>query len=422
MIKRINHLFALGLVCAFVATSCSDDPAKPQPEPVPEEETDEEVTGVRYVIAAHPNSAEPGTADYLLTVDDLTKGSISTSGNGIEQRGTYRYYMTAQNRFFSMLYGQGNPGAVTSYVLNAEGKLTEASDFVAETVQVFAPVNDEVLLIKVPRSGNENANLYRIDAKNPRLVGEESINIVKLAGNGERAHFTWATQVDNKVYAPYMSIKGCCDAVFDTEYPDSTWVAVLSYPELKLEKVIKDNRTGVIGEYFKNGLFVDEKGDAYGFSGASKTRKINAQDVLISKNPSAILKINKGTTEFDQNYFFNFEEKTGGYKINAARYFGNGKFLVQTYGAAKSLIGVKFAIVDVYEQTVEMVSGIPSNIKSATTTNYGAISADKTKAYVGLSLENGSSYVYEFDASTASAKQGLQVVGGIITGIHQLKY
>lgn len=421
MIKRINYLFALGLTCAFVATSCSDDPVKPQPEPDPDG-NGEELTNIKYVIAAHPNSAEAGTADYLLTVDDLTKGSISTSGNGLEQRGTYRYYMTNQNRFFSMLYGQGNPGAVTSYVLNTEGKLTEASDFVAETVQVFAPVNDEVLLIKVPRSGNENASFYRLNAKDPQLVGEESVNIVKLAGNGERAHFTWATQVENKLFAPYMSIKGCCNATFDTEYPDSTWVAVFSYPELKLEKVIKDNRTGVLGEYFKNGLFVDEKGDAYGFSGASKTRAVNGQDVLISKNPSAIVKIGKGTTEFDQDYFFNFEEKTGGYKINAARYFGNGKFLVQTYDKPGILSGVKFAVVDVYEETVNMVSGLPGNIKSATTTNYGAISEDKTKAYVGLTLENGSSYVYEFDATTQSAKQGLQVVGGTITGIHQLKY
>lgn len=419
MIKRINYFLALGLACAFVGISCSDDPVAPEPEPGGE--TGGELTKIKYIVAAHPNSAEAGTADYLLTVDDVTKGSISTSGNGLEQKGTYRYYMTNQNRFFSMLYGQGNPGAVTSYVLNAEGKLTEASDFVAETVQVFAPVNDEVLLIKVPRSGNENASFYRLNAKDPQLVGEESVNIVKLAGNGERAHFTWATQVGNKVFAPYMSIKGCCNATFDTEYPDSTWVAVLSYPELKVEKVIKDNRTGVLGEYFKNGLFVDENGDAYGFS-ASKTRKVNGEDVLISKNPSAIVKINKGTTEFDQEYFFNFEEKSGGYKINAARYFGNGKFLVQTYDQPGLLTGVKFAVVDVYKQTVNMVSGLPGNIKSATTTNYGAISDDKTKAYVGLTLESGSSYVYEFDAVASSAKQGLQVVGGTITAIHQLRY
>lgn len=419
MTKRINYLAALGLACAFAAVSCSDDPVNPQPDP---DEDGGDLTNTKYIVAAHPNSAEAGTADYLLTVDDLTTGSISTSGNGLEQRGTYRYYMTNHNRFFSMLYGQGNPGAVTSYVLNAEGKLTEASDFVAETVQVFAPVNDEVVLIKVPRSGNENAMFYRIDAKDPQLLGEKSVNIVKLAGNGERAHFTWATQVGNKLYAPYMSIKGCCDATFDTEYPDSTWVAVFSYPELALEKVIKDNRTGFLGEYFKNGLFLDEKGDLYGFSGASKTRSVNGEAVLISENPSAVVKINNGTTEFDQDYFLNFEQKTGGYKINAARYFGDGKFLVQTYGAANSLVGVKFAVVDVYEQTVKMVSGVPSTVKSATTTNYGAISEDKTKAYVGLTLESGSSYVYEFDATTATAKQGLQVVGGTITGIHQLKY
>lgn len=411
MNKKINNLHVLIAVSALTFTACNDE--TPQPDPGLGDGSN-----TRYIVAAHPNSAEPGTADYLLTVDDITSGSISTTGNGVEQDGTYRYYMTSQNKFFSLLYGQGNPGAVTSYVLNADGELMQTADFVTETVQVFAPMNDELALIRVPRSGNENAVFIRIDATNPSIKANKEVNIVKLAGNGERAHFTWATQFGEKLLAPYMSIKGCCDDVFGTQYPDSTWVAVFSYPDLNLETVIKDNRTSYLGAYFKNGLFVDENGDAYGFSGASVT----VQQKIVNKKPSAIVRIKAGTTEFDQSYFFNFEEKTNGYKINAARYVGNGKFLVQTYGSAGTTTGVKFTVVDVYEQTVEWVSGVPNNVSSTTINNYGAVSDDKTKAYVGLTLESGSSYVYEFDINSNSAKQGLQVQGGKITGIHKLNY
>lgn len=411
MNKKINTLHVLIAISGLIFTACSDD--DPQPDPGMGDGSN-----TRYIIAAHPNSAEAGTADYLLTVDDLTSGSISTAGNGVEQDGTYRYYMTSQNKFFSLLYGQGNPGAVTSYVLNAGGELMQTADFVTETVQVFAPINDEIALIKVPRSGDENGVFIRIDATNPSIKANKEVNVVKLAGNGERAHFTWATQFGDKLLAPYMSIKGCCDDVFGTQYPDSTWVAVFSYPDLNLETVIKDNRTSYLGAYFKNGLFVDENGDAYGFSGASVT----VNNKIVNKNPSAILRINAGTTEFDQSYFFNFEEKTDGYKINAARYVGNGKFLVQTYDAPGSVTGVKFTVVDVYEQTVEWVAGAPSNVSSTTINNYGAISDDKTKAYVGITLESGSSYVYEFDVNSHSAKQGLQVQGGQITGIHKINY
>src|SRR5690606_6255602 len=131
-------------------------------------------------------------------------------------------------------------------------------------------------------------------------VGEEQVNIVQLAGNGERAHFTWATQVGNKIYAPYMSIKGCCGDAFGTAFPDSSWVAVLSYPELKVEKVIRDNRTSYIGDYFLNGLVETELGEVYAFSPAAATN--NSQ--LTTTNPSAIVRINRTTEEFDQNYFF----------------------------------------------------------------------------------------------------------------------
>lgn len=70
----------------------------------------------RFIIAAVPTSTgSEGVADYLLTAENLESGTLSTAGNGLEQDGTYRYYTTSGTKFFSMLYGQGNPGAVTVY-------------------------------------------------------------------------------------------------------------------------------------------------------------------------------------------------------------------------------------------------------------------------------------------------------------------
>ena len=82
----------------------------------------------KYVITATPVGTQ-GVADYLLLADDLENGKITTQGNGIEQDGSYRYYVTHKNRFFSLLYGQGNPGAVTTYRLDTLGKLVKVSDF-----------------------------------------------------------------------------------------------------------------------------------------------------------------------------------------------------------------------------------------------------------------------------------------------------
>lgn len=382
-------------------------------------DSDDKLTGqVKYIVTATPVGTQ-GIADYLLTADNLESGSITTQGNGIEQDGTYRNYLVNKNRLFSLLYGQGNPGAVTTYRLDSTGSLVKVSNFQSETVQVFATVKDDIFTVKVPRSGDGTAVMYRIDAGKYQLVSEKTIDIVQLAGNGERAHFTGATQVDDKVYLPYLSIKGCCNDVFGTENPDSSWVAVLSYPELKLEKVIKDNRTGTIGAYYLNGLVQTEQGDVYGFSPASG----KSNSVLTSTNPSAIVKIDRVAQEFDKNYFFNIEQISGGYHIAAWTYIGKNKFILTMYPEPKSVAGTdrKFAVVDVTELSFRWIEGTPNDITRVTTIfNYAPM--DGVRGYIGITTASEGSYVYVFDANLATAKKGLKVEGGTITAIQRLNY
>lgn len=409
---RSRLIFMLGLGVMFI--SCDNNSS----EPTPVEGGDTGKT--KYVISALPVGST-GIADYLLTAESLTTGTVSTVGNGKEQDGTYRYYMTHKNRFFSLLYGQGNPGAVTTYNLDGTGELNKVSDFQAETVQVFAPVADDVLTIKVPRSGNESASFFRIKADSSKIVGEAQVNIVQLAGNGERAHFTWATQVGDKVYAPYMSIKGVSPDVFGTSFPDSAWVAVLSYPSLKVEKVIKDDRISFIGRYFSNGLAVDEQGDVYAYSASVAT----SSGQLTSTKPSAMVRIKAGTTEFDKSYLFDVQKASGGYNITSQIYAGEGNFILMMTSAAEKgayAVGKRFAAVNVYTQSFKWITGAPevATITNVTTANYAP--KDGKTAYIGITLADGGSYVYQMDAVAGTATRGLKVEGGLITAINVLKY
>lgn len=412
MLKFQKFVWIAALVGTAIMSGCSDDNKKvdPEEEPVAQEDP-------VYVIASSPVGSS-GVADYLLTTTDLSQGTISTVGQGIEQDGSYRYYLSHKGKFFSLLYGQGNPGAVTTYQLDSRKQLEKISDFQSETVQAFTVVNDDILTIKIPRSGNESASFYRISTTNSQIVGEAQHNIVKLAGNGERAHFTWAKQVGDKVFAPYMSIKGCCSDVFGTANPDSTWIAVYSYPGLQLEKVIKDNRTSYLGAYFNDGLAVDENGDAYGFSPAAATNS----GVRTTTKPSAMVRIKKGTTEFDQSYFFNVEQKSGGYHISNQVYIGKGKFLFYMYGDVNATTGArKLAIADAYNQTFTWVTGMPTEIASSSASyNNNTVSDDGKTVFIGINTAEGS-WVYNIDVASAKASQGLKVEGGRITAIVRVK-
>ena len=407
MKTNFNYFYAFAAALIIGFSSCDSD----DPEPGPVAPSGES----RFIIASTPLASD-GVADYLLTAESLTEGTVSTVGNGVEQDGTYRYYVTHKNKFFSMLYGQGNPGAVTTYELNGEGSLEKLSDFQSETVQAFGAMNDDIVMAKISRSATDPVgSWYRLDADQLQIVADGKWNQEEIANNGERAFFTWVTQVGDKLFAPYFSMKACCNDSFGTNFPDSAWIAVFDYPSMELNKVIKDNRTSFIGRYFLSGLEVDELGDTYAFSGSVAT----SNGAMTSTLPSAFTRIKAGQLEFDQSYYFNVEELADGYYITAKTYAGNGKFIV-TMNKEKGAYttGNRFGVADVYDKTFTWVTGAPSEseIVSVTINNY---SAKNGLAYIGITTETGS-WVYEFNANTATAKQGLKVEGGVITAISKL--
>ena len=368
-----------------------------------------------YVLAVTP-VASTGVADYLVTANDLESGTVSIIGNGVEQDGTYRYYVTSDKKFFSMLYGQGNPGAVTVYDVK-DGKINKLNDFTAATVHAFAPVNKDILMVKVPRAfaatGPTLANWYIVSTETNAQTSEGTLDAVAASGNGEIAHFSWIKQVGDKVYAPFFSITG---RTFETNYPDFAGIAVYSYPSMQYEKTIKDTRTSFIGRYFTDGLAVVENGDTYAFS-SSVAKK---GDVMTSTKPSAITRLKSGTTEFDQTYLMNFETASNGYVITNWLYVGQNKFIAQvepkeTKGAYVD--GKRLAILDVVSQTVTMVTGFPEadQIANVTVNNYSP--KDGKTGYMGVNLVDGTTWVYKVDASTNTATRGLKVEGGLITAI-----
>nr|WP_067058954.1 DUF4374 domain-containing protein [Mucilaginibacter sp. L294] len=396
----------LAILCAAATlASCSKNNNSVNPE-----------NSGNYILTVTP-AASTGVADYLLTASTLESGSISTAGNGIEQDGTYRYYVTTNNKFFSMLYGQGNPGAVTAYDIQG-GKLNKLTNFQTETVQAFTPVDNDLLLFKISRTPTTPlSSWYKVNTNSLLITSEGTTNTLQLAGNGELAHFSWLTQVGTKVYAPYFCIK---DRSFATAYPDSTWVAVFNYADMKLEKIIRDNRTSFIGKYFTDGLAVTENNDVYAFSPAVASDGTN----ITSTKPSAIVRIKAGTTEFDQSYLFNFETASGGMNITNWLYLGNNTFIVgATTKAQKDAYadGVNVGIVNVVDKTFTKVAGLPAiaDINSLTTNNYTP--KDGKTGYIGVNLKDGTSYIYKIDAAAHTATRGLKVEGGSITAVQYLK-
>ena len=408
-----RNLFALMALAigTVLFTSCDDNNDLPD-QPVLDEEG-------QYIVVATPDGQLFEGADYVLQTDYLDQGSITIKGAGIEQEG-YRYYAFNNNKVFSLLYGQGNPGDVTVYDLNSVGKLQHVATVNTPTVQVFGKYDKDLILIKSPRSGDENATLLRVTTDDPQIATTEYVNVVQLAGNGERAHFTGVFKVGNEVYAPYYCIKGVTNVIFHSDYSDSTWVAVFSYPDLKLQRVIKDNRTSYIGYYFaQSGLEEVENGDVYAFS----TATLGGDGVVPSTKPSAAIRIKKGATQFDQTYFFNIQEKSGGHHLYNARYLGNNKFFLTMYSEKNVTTGTySFAIVNVVDQTFTWVTGLPKPEEIAAIGRLPYVSEDGKTIAWGITTKTENPHIYIVDVATATAKKGLEVQAGAITAVGRLTY
>jgi len=402
--STIALMLAIGTLASCQKTSSGD------------ETTPEPSANGTYILTVSP-AASTGVADYLLTSQSLETGTVTTKQNGVEQDGTYRYYVTHNGKFFSMLYGQGNPGAVTAYNIQG-GKLNKLTNFQTETVQAFAPVDNDLLLFKISRSLDApTSSWYKVNTNSLTITSEGTVNTLALTGLGELAHFTWLKQVGNKVFAPYQTIN---DRSFNTAYPDRAFIAVFNYADMKLEKIITDNRASFIGSYFRDGLSVQENGDVYGFSPSAATTGNN----LSSTKPSAVLKIKAGTTEFDQSYYFDVEAASGGMNITSWIYVGNNTYIVQSQAKSEKTsfpAGLRVGIVNVVDKTYKAVTGFPAvaEISTVTTTNYTP--KDGKTAYVGVNLKNGTSYIYKIDASTQTATRGLKIEGGTVTAVQNLK-
>ncbi len=408
MKTRKLHTLALCALSACTFTSCDEENDLPV------------MKGAPYIVVATPSGSLGEGADYILQSKTLSSDTVTIKGAGIEQDG-YRYYAFNNNKVFSILYGQGNPGDVVVYNLNSEGTLQHVGTVNTPSVQVFGNYNKELILIRSPRSGDENATILRINTDNPQITDTKYLNVVNLADNGERAHFTGVFQVGNKLYAPYYCIKGVTGQVFNSDYSDSTWIAVLSYPDMTLEKVIKDNRTSYIGYYFAQcGLEQIENGDVYAFS----TATLGGSGVVPSTKPSAAIRIKNGETEFDQSYFFNIQEKSGGYHLYNAYYVGNNKFFLRMFAEKNNTdnpTNSKFAIVDIVTQSFTWVTGMPAAEDITFIGRLPHIEKGSSISW-GITTKQELPYVYTVDIATATAKKGLSVIAGSVTALGKLSY
>ncbi|NME67954.1 DUF4374 domain-containing protein [Flammeovirga aprica] len=362
-----------------------------------------------------------GAQDVLLTTETLTDGEVSPIGNGFEQP-AWMSFFKAGNMIIAAGYTSDN--IFTGYALSDQnGELENKGQLITDQ-GVYATTNvdeNHFIAIGAPRAGFEERTIFLIDKNDMSIAGRTKTRIDERHAEDLVAFPSGVAVRGDKLFISYFLTKS--EKIGDTPKAETAKIAVYDYPSMTFVKLIVDDRTSEIGRYTTDfSLQEDENGNLYSFSTASLASGFNPAPNV----PSGFLRIKKDETDFDTDYFFNFQEKSGGAKINTAVYLGNGKMLVRAVVAdqqhwsayapniEEGYEHLSFMIADLNTQTVVPVSNIPL-------TGGGEMAAlvKEGKVYVNVSNSKGGS-LYEIDIETATATKGASIVGHYAKGIFEL--
>ena len=401
--NKLNFLKSILLISlfAFVFMACEETETEVQ---IPSD----------YVVHLRVGIAD-GTADYILTHEDIMEGAISAEGKGIEQTG-WRYSTTTDKTLLSIGYYDDNNAI--GYGINEAGEIYEKGRFTFETtLDVFSNEdNGNLIAMEVPRAGFADRVFYYIDGDNVKVKSKTATRIYE---HKEDSLVAWPTALvirDDKVFVPFYTLHARGD--FSTPSTDTAYVAVYSYPDFKFENYIKDTRMGPMGIYGnRNGLIKTENGDLYGYSAASLATGFSTQQ----KN-SGILRIKSGETTFDDSYFYDIETATGGDKLVYFEYVGNGlavgRIITDDNAGLWSYYGsadiCELVVIDLEGKSFRKIDGVPLHKGQ-----YAPMLVDNGKVYVNVSTENAA-HIYEIDPVAATAKKGAAIEGKEIQSLTRL--
>lgn len=413
------------LILAISLAGCgSDDAASPDID-------DRELAESNITLGLVNN--DEGSTEFVVSVKDVMAGTVSAQGAGLEQSG-WNFYYPVGNTLFVSGYSEFK---TTSYKVNESNEVAEINTFLFEdSFETFGNVADATLLAtNAYWYQHDELVMYSADAATGRATSKTLYSIYDdSTGTEGEGTVPWPTALKvrgDKLFVPYLKF----DDAGNSTTPDnnSAYVAVFDYPLTANEegkvvpnKIITDERTSNIGVHGSTtGLITTENGDLYGFSAGS----VAAGHYPASINPSGILRIANGETEFDTDYFFNIEEQSAGMEIFWFDSIGGDKALARIFTPTAELESVpwsaysnpvlKLVILDLAEKTITDVVGVPLHTKQVTS----SIEVMDGKVYVMVdAVVDGdvTKNIYEIDVATATATKGATVEGKSIKGFFDL--
>lgn len=199
-------------------------------------------------------------------------------------------------------------------------------------------------------------------------------------------------------------------SITDYTTSDTIYVTELKYPQMTAVKTDKDNRSTYPGgmNTVQSSAFEDEQGDFYFMA---------CPGIALGNRPelsTAIMKMDKGSTQPDQKYFFNLSKAIHNHAYGMW-YLGNGQAIVRAerkdlfkgLGDHYSTAHFEFYLVDIHKQQVIKKLELPLDKG----TRRECVLLAGNIAYIAINSSTQGNFIWVYNIKTGALKKGLELAG-----------
>lgn len=347
---------------------------------------------------------------YIAAVPSLAEGSLTFKGKGLEANGS-RYIWHKQYVYLMNLPEK----KFIQYEMMKDGSLKQTAYLLTDGVvpnyfQSLNIVNDNTMLVlgALDAGNNGQVGWARISLPDFRVVAKGMMATPYDASKPGAEYYLGKGFVDNGkfIIGGYFY-----DNAQKTYVVDGVRALVYDYPSMTNMKVIKTDVTaGGIGYDYLSSVDKDEEGNHYFVVSAGKY-----WTGLGGK--SGIVRIKKGTAEFDQSYFFDVTSALGKEAcLMGLNYVGDGI----AFGAVQ----YETMMTSVRDRLKNVAQVVKLDLKNKTATLMNTPLSPVAmvrsplvfngKYYTGIAPVGGEAAIYEFDpkGDGNSFKKGISLDGG----------
>ncbi|CAA9196219.1 hypothetical protein FLA105534_01014 [Flavobacterium bizetiae] len=346
----------------------------------------------------------PNTTQYIVGVDDLTKGTVSLVGNGAEVTSKADYGIIAKNGFYYYPSTSSNFGKMTKFEFknNQLAVVKEVPFTYQKSITNYAWVDDNTLLL-FGTNGDGNKVLYTVVNATTLEIKNGELALPAIP-TGYTSYSQGNIEYSNgKIYIAFSNM-----AVWPALAESGMNIAVVNYPSFAVEKIIKSSDADGKGgsNMWMPTSCTDESGDVY--------MMFFADWMTPTTSPTKVFRIKKGASALDTTYNFDLGTALGGETASGLWYVGNGKAIVKYLDSKivaanpSTLFNTKFALINVATGTVIKKLDLPAD-KGSQLQN--VITSDG-KVFIQVNAETTKDYIWEVNTTTGAVTSGVEIVGG----------